>query len=442
MWNRDVNPVPASMDLRALVDVRELQRIQDEFAADTGLAMISVDALGRPVTEASRFTNLCQFLRRDPAIRAKCHTCDAHGGLQSAIEGRPVVYRCHAGLVDFSVSIMWGEQYLGAVMAGQVLLASGQENLRQILAASDLAGDPQAAALMDEVAVVDLGKLQAAANEVVQLANERLGSTLGQADFATTGRVLGRLSRPAEGGDGFAPLLGGTRKLLPLVPVESPAGGARLDAELLARNVAQGDLAANLTLLGDFLDRLLPRWSQKVDPSELSEYEDLLIGIATGESTQCGREMSQLVIRHRGRRRGPMNRYECQLYCEKLLIRVHDLIASAGSGGERTLVSLLNEIERNPTAFLTLRRAAEHLMWSESHFARKFKEYTGQSFITYVTAKRLERAKLALAHTEKPVMRIAAELDFSPLNYFSRIFKKHVGLTPTQYRREHVERAA
>ena len=94
-----VNPAAgnaAALDLRNLIDVEELQRIQDDFATSTGLAMITVDSMGRPVTEASRFSTLCQYLRRDPAIRAKCYSCDAYGGLQSAIEGRPVVYpvRC------------------------------------------------------------------------------------------------------------------------------------------------------------------------------------------------------------------------------------------------------------------------------------------------------------------------------------------------------------
>ena len=211
---------------------------------------------------------------------------------------------------------------------------------------------------------------------------------------------------------------------------------------MVARNVAQGNAAANLELLGDYLDHLLPRWSQKVDPKELSEYEDMMIGIATSEAVQFGRDISQIVTRHRGRRRGPMNRYECQVYCEKLLIRVHDLLEPASRGGERNLTTLLNEIEKNPSSFLTLHKAASYLMWSESHFARKFKERTGSSFIHYVTAKRLERAKFVLIHTDKPVLRIAAELDFTPLNYFSRQFKKHIGVTPSEYRREHSGRAA
>ena len=445
-----VNPAAgnaaAALDLRNLIDVEELQRIQDDFATSTGLAMITVDSMGRPVTEASRFSTLCQYLRRDPAIRAKCYSCDAHGGLQSAIEGRPVVYRCHAGLVDFSVSIMWGAQYLGAVMAGQVLLTEGQQQLQQIVGASEVLEHAETAKLLDQVAVVDLGKLQAAANEVVGLANAKLGSTLGEADFAVAvaGTVLGRLGRIPDpsGNAALAPLLAGIRKPLPLIPVESVKRRISLEAPVVARNVAQGNAAANLELLGDYLDHLLPRWSQKVDPKELSEYEDMMIGIATSEAVQFGRDISQIVTRHRGRRRGPMNRYECQVYCEKLLIRVHDLLEPASRGGERNLTTLLNEIEKNPSSFLTLHKAASYLTWSESHFARKFKERTGSSFIHYVTAKRLERAKFVLVHTDKPVLRIAAELDFTPLNYFSRQFKKHIGVTPSEYRREHSGRAA
>ena len=445
-----VNPAAgnaaAALDLRNLIDVEELQRIQDDFATSTGLAMITVDSMGRPVTEASRFSTLCQYLRRDPAIRAKCYSCDAHGGLQSAIEGRPVVYRCHAGLVDFSVSIMWGAQYLGAVMAGQVLLTEGQQQLQQIVGASEVLEHAETAKLLDQVAVVDLGKLQAAANEVVGLANAKLGSTLGEADFAVAvaGTVLGRLGRIPDpsGNAALAPLLAGIRKPLPLIPVESVKRRISLEAPVVARNVAQGNAAANLELLGDYLDHLLPRWSQKVDPKELSEYEDMMIGIATSEAVQFGRDISQIVTRHRGRRRGPMNRYERQVYCEKLLIRVHDLLDPASRGGERSITTLLNEIEKNPSSFLTLHKAASYLMWSESHFARKFKERTGSSFIHYVTAKRLERAKFVLVHTDKPVLRIAAELDFTPLNYFSRQFKKHIGVTPSEYRREHSGRAA
>lgn len=69
-------------------------------------------------------------------------------------------------------------------------------------------------------------------------------------------------------------------------------------------------------------------------------------------------------------------------------------------------------------------------------------QHTKQSYIHYVTGKRLERAKLMLTHTDKPVLRIATELDFQPVNYFSRTFKKHTGLTPSEYRQQRATSSA
>ncbi|PID50966.1 MAG: hypothetical protein CR980_00885 [Propionibacteriales bacterium] len=54
------------LDLRNLVDVAQLQQIQDSFAAETGLAMITVDARGVPVTERDRGPSVCVSMSRRP----------------------------------------------------------------------------------------------------------------------------------------------------------------------------------------------------------------------------------------------------------------------------------------------------------------------------------------------------------------------------------------
>ena len=110
------------ISITTLVDLDQLQRLQDQFSEATDLAIIAVDYRGTPVTEAHGFTPFCQLMRMDPARRKLCYSCDAHGGLQAAIEGRPHIYRCHAGLVDFSVPITVGNQYVGAILCGQVQL--------------------------------------------------------------------------------------------------------------------------------------------------------------------------------------------------------------------------------------------------------------------------------------------------------------------------------
>ncbi|NHB84681.1 helix-turn-helix domain-containing protein [Tessaracoccus sp. HDW20] len=413
-------------DLRHLVDIDRLQEIQDNYAAETGLAMITVDSTGSPVTTASQFSQLCQLLRRDPKVRQLCYGCDAHGGFQSAIEGRPVIYQCHAGLVDFSVAITRGSQYLGAVMAGQVLLDRDQEQLNRMLTgSSDLPYSEEARALAKELRVVALDELHHAAEAVVKLANDTLlGRDSKLLLKASAGPYLGRRASEPRGSS-------------TLVPEGTPP--SCVDPVELVRHLHERNLAGNLDLVGDYLDQLIPRWSMKVPRERLGDLEDVLIGVATGEGVQYGRDMTVEVMSRRKGRRTSMNRYEAQVHAERLLILLHELVEPKLAMNERTISTLLNEIEKDPTAFLSVQKAASYLAWSESHFARQFKQQTKQSFISYVTTKRLDRAKLMLAHTTKPVLRIADELDFQPLNYFSRTFKKHTGQTPTEYRQHLAE---
>lgn len=218
--------------------------------------------------------------------------------------------------------------------------------------------------------------------------------------------------------------------------------GTSLDVAALARNLRARDVAASLELLSDYLDRLLPRWSQKVPREDLAPFEEALMDLAAGEGPRYDREMSTVVLGSRGPRRAAMNRYECQVHCERILLFLHDLLEPTISERDRTMATLLNEIERDPTAFLTVGKAAAYLGLSESYFARQFKQHTQQNYIHYVTEKRLDRAKLLLAHTDRPVLWIGTELDFQPVNYFCRTFKKHTGLTPSQYRQAWVRHAS
>ena len=224
--------------------------------------------------------------------------------------------------------------------------------------------------------------------------------------------------------------------------MREPWPAPRIDAAAFSENLHTRNVAGNLDLMGDYLDRLLPRWSQKVPREDLREFEDVMIGLATSEGVEYGREMTIEVMGNRGHRRSAMNRYECQVLCERLLIRLHDLLEPKIAARDRTITTLLNEIEKDPTSYLTVAKAASYMALSESHFSRQFKQHTKQSYIHYVTGKRLERAKLMLTHTDKPVLRIATELGFQPVNYFSRTFKKHTGLTPSEYRQQRATSSA
>lgn len=72
---------------------------------------------------------------------------------------------------------------------------------------------------------------------------------------------------------------------------------------------------------------------------------------------------------------------------------------------------------------------------SPYYFSKVFKEETGENFIEYLTSIRMERAKeLLLNSTEYSMKEICSMCGYSDPNYFSRSFKKNVGVTPTEFK--------
>lgn len=72
---------------------------------------------------------------------------------------------------------------------------------------------------------------------------------------------------------------------------------------------------------------------------------------------------------------------------------------------------------------------------SKERLVRLFSKEIGMPPLLYATSKRIERAQLRLATEDAPVKEIAFTLGFEDHSYFHRLFKKHTGMTPLQYRR-------
>ncbi|GAA6151820.1 MmsAB operon transcriptional regulator MmsR [Pseudoteredinibacter isoporae] len=78
---------------------------------------------------------------------------------------------------------------------------------------------------------------------------------------------------------------------------------------------------------------------------------------------------------------------------------------------------------------------AQHMRRSKFHFSKVFKELTGQSPMQYFIAIKMQHACSLLDSSDQSVKRISASLGYEDAYYFSRLFKKHIGLSPSEYRR-------
>ena len=95
-------------------------------------------------------------------------------------------------------------------------------------------------------------------------------------------------------------------------------------------------------------------------------------------------------------------------------------------------------IEDNYSKDISLDDVSRKVDISPYYFSKLFKEETGENFIEYLTNIRIERAKKLLLNKDISIKSICATAGYSDPNYFSRIFKKQVGLTPTEYRERNI----
>ncbi len=91
---------------------------------------------------------------------------------------------------------------------------------------------------------------------------------------------------------------------------------------------------------------------------------------------------------------------------------------------------------------ISLQDTAQHFGYSVSNIQKIFKAVTGQSIIVYFNKLKLEEAKKLIAENNMTFSQIASYLGYSNPNYFSRIFKTTVGMTPTEYANLHQKKLA
>lgn len=83
---------------------------------------------------------------------------------------------------------------------------------------------------------------------------------------------------------------------------------------------------------------------------------------------------------------------------------------------------------------LSLNLLASHVNFSPNHLSMIFSQQTGQTLIRYLTDYRMNRAKELLRCSSKKSSVISMEVGYKDPHYFSYLFKKTQGMTPTQYR--------
>ncbi|MEN6316684.1 MAG: response regulator transcription factor [Clostridiaceae bacterium] len=126
---------------------------------------------------------------------------------------------------------------------------------------------------------------------------------------------------------------------------------------------------------------------------------------------------------------------ELKNYFTSLITEIKAEVKKFNSKGAITSISHIKEyISQNYSSQITLNTIAEKFYINASYVSRLFKKESTENFIDYLTNKRMEEAKKLLSMTDSRIYEISEKIGYNNPKYFSQLFEKIFGMTPTEYR--------
>ncbi len=105
---------------------------------------------------------------------------------------------------------------------------------------------------------------------------------------------------------------------------------------------------------------------------------------------------------------------------------------------KREIAQAVARVRKNLAGELTIATEAALAHMSESYFSRLFKSEMGVGFVDFVNGARIEKARELLLYTDMRIGEIAQAVGMDNPNYFSILFRKQEGMSPSEYRCRHI----
>lgn len=113
--------------------------------------------------------------------------------------------------------------------------------------------------------------------------------------------------------------------------------------------------------------------------------------------------------------------------------------ATPTNSNPHTALSIKNLLDQNIYSTVTIQQIADSFSYDKAHIIREFEKHYHQTPYQYLLSQKILIAKKLLLGTNVSITNISEQLGFKSVFYFSRLFKKKVGLSPREYRIQSIE---
>lgn len=123
-------------------------------------------------------------------------------------------------------------------------------------------------------------------------------------------------------------------------------------------------------------------------------------------------------------------------------IHADEEITESSNNHKYYIEKAIKYIHDNFKQKLPLQLVSSYVFLNPQYFSRIFKKEVGVSYIDYVNKIKIEHACKLLKKTSYPAYRISSECGFTDPSYFNRVFVQQMNVTPIEYRRKHLSDSA
>lgn len=426
----------STLKLQEITEINILKQILFSFSKATGLRAFIVDSQGELLVkpdEKEEYCDFCQLVRATPNGVFKCKRSYTRAGIEASKYGKPYIFRCHAGLIVWAAPLLVEEDFLGAIVCGQVLMWEPEDFFWEEIEDMTRGLGLEIKLLIDyakKLEVLSAQRVQAAADLLFLIANH-----VTKTGMITLQQRRAISEQQAKLGEEIR-----ARKILEeafkKIDNLSVRGYSLEKEQELVCQVRKGDKATAYRVLNEILAEILQRYSG--DTKEVKARVLQLLVIISRAPVEGGVALKTLL---------PLNLQFVEEFtqldtieglCHWIVHVTQGFIDSMEEGKDVRNSQVVQKaghyIRSNYRKKITVEDVAKAVYLSPCHISKIFKQELDCTIIEFLAKVRIEEAKKLLHDPKYSVIQVADDLGFKDPGYFTKVFKRNEGITPSQYR--------
>ncbi|MBC7960385.1 MAG: PocR ligand-binding domain-containing protein [Vallitaleaceae bacterium] len=398
------------------------------FHMTTELSCILIDEQGKTISQEGVSAPFCTQFQQLTTEKCPCDGSHLYASKQSETLGEAYVFFCPGGLVKFTMAIVTQNVFRGAIIAGPVQMnVPDLYVVDHLIKSFNLPINNKGAlqSYFKMVPMVDHNRVRHLAELLQIMIRDLVGDEKYEfkkkRDFYQEQRILSENIQEIK------------EQKNPTYPIE-------LEREL-SDKVRHGDSKGAKAILNDLLGYILFKYKGN-RTIVISMMIELLV-VMSRAAVEGGARYEEIVASNTKFYEDAYkttNIDEICVWMVQALEKFTELVFTfedANVENRNLIRKALLYIHEHYQKEITLEEVADHVKLSETYFSRLFSKEIKRNFTEYVNLIRIGESKKLLLDLSYSLCDIAILTGFSDQSYFSKVFKKHEGLSPGMYRKTH-----